>query len=162
DRPLAVLGQSLGGALAPYAISRSRYRRRVKAVVLDSTFASFREITREKLASLWLTWPFQGLAGNVEDAYSPARYVADLAPIPLLLTHNLGDEVVPAHHAWQLFQAAREPKRLWMFPGGGHAVTFFRPLARDLLASYLWKRFGQPGEPPAPPSGMPPFRIDTL
>ncbi|MFA9460663.1 alpha/beta hydrolase [Thiohalorhabdus sp. Cl-TMA] len=159
--PLAVLGQSLGGALAPYAVTRSEHRDRVEAVVLDSAFSGFRTITREKLASVWITWPFQWLAGNVEDRFSPLRHVPDLAPIPLLVSHNLGDEVVPPSHAMDLYWNAVEPKRLWLFPDGRHGITYFRPQARDLLAAYLWERFGQPGEPPEPGDGMPPFHLDT-
>ncbi|SCX75388.1 hypothetical protein SAMN05661077_0235 [Thiohalorhabdus denitrificans] len=162
ERPLAVLGQSLGGALAPYAVSRSPHRERVRALVVDSAFASYQGITREKLASTWLTWPFQWLAWNVPDRYSPSGAMAELAPIPVLITHNRGDRIIPVRHAWELYWAAEEPKRICLFPAGGHGTTFLRPEARDLLAGYLWRRFGRPGEPPRSENGVPRFRIDTL
>lgn len=163
DEPLVVLGQSLGGALAPYAVSRSAYRERVSAVVLDSTFASFRAVAREKLAGFWLTWPFQWpLSWTISDRYEPARYVPALHPIPVLVVHNEGDRIIPVHHGRALYRAAREPKALWILPGGRHVYTFRRPGARDRLVDYLWERVQAPGqERPRPPEG-PQFRLDTL
>jgi fermentation-respiration switch protein FrsA (DUF1100 family) len=42
---------------------------------------------------------------------------------PLLIVHGGDDEVVPAEHAYQLYEAAQEPKRLEVLPGADHVFT---------------------------------------
>ncbi|MFB6259305.1 MAG: alpha/beta hydrolase, partial [Thiohalorhabdaceae bacterium] len=159
--PLAVLGQSLGGGLAPYAVSGSPYRPRVEAVILDSAFAGFRRIAREKLDAFWLTWPLQvPLSWTISNGYSGVRHVADLSPIPVLVIHGEADRVVPAEHGRSLFAAAREPKALWLVPEAGHIQALRRDKIRDRFAQYLWDRLGGPGsQPPASPDGAG-FHID--
>jgi len=48
---------------------------------------------------------------------------ARLAPRPLLLIHGEKDDYLPSDNAEQLFQAADEPKELWLAPGSGHAMA---------------------------------------
>ena len=59
---IIVFGQSLGAALAVHYVAHSPYRASVRAVVLDSPFSDYRRIAREKLASFFLTWPFQWIS----------------------------------------------------------------------------------------------------
>lgn len=160
--PVAVLGQSLGGGLAPYAVAGSPYRSRVEAVTLDSAFAGFRRIAREKLDAFWLTWPMQvPLSWTVSDRYSAERYVADLHPIPVLVIHGKADRIVPVAHARSLYAAAREPRELWLLPETGHIQSLRREDVRDRLAAYLWQKLDGPGQaPPSRPEG-PTFRLDT-
>lgn len=160
--PLAVLGQSLGGSLAPYAVIRSKGRGRVAAVVLDSAFAGFRRIAREKLAGFWLTWPLQvPLAWTVPDDYSARHFVADLSPIPVLILHGTADRIVPTAHARALHARAREPKALWLTDNAVHIRSLRRESTRDRLADYLWRQLaGQASQPP-PVSPDPRFRLDT-
>jgi fermentation-respiration switch protein FrsA (DUF1100 family) len=44
---------------------------------------------------------------------------------------------VPVHHARVLFDAALEPKQLWIVPGAGHIQTTGDPAVRDRLIAYL-------------------------
>lgn len=53
----------------------------------------------------------------------PADAAARIAPTPLLIVHGDRDEFFPAEHAEQLFEAAHQPKELWIVPGFGHAET---------------------------------------
>jgi len=53
----------------------------------------------------------------------PAEAAARIAPTPLLIVHGDRDEYFPSDHAEQIFQAAREPKELWVVPGIGHAES---------------------------------------
>ncbi len=123
---LVVFGQSLGGALAVTAVARAQPPG-VKAVVVESTFASYRAIARDKLRRIWLTWPLQApLALLFPDRLSPIRYVKRLSPRPLLVIHGDADEVVPIENGKTLFEAAAEPKQFWLVPGGKHIEAFFR------------------------------------
>jgi fermentation-respiration switch protein FrsA (DUF1100 family) len=119
-RPLVVIGQSLGGALA-LASLKSDGGAGVKALVLDSTFSSFQRVARERLTRWWGTWPLQWLAYVlVSDRYAPIRLIADRPVVPLLMFHAPGDPVVPFAEGRRLYDAATGTKEFWEIPGTGH------------------------------------------
>jgi len=135
---VVVFGQSLGGAIAIHNVAHSPYRRHIRALVVESAFASYRQITHEKLADFWLTWPLQWpLSWTVSDEYSPSAAVAGVSPIPLLIIHGDRDPIVPPHHGQRLFDLAREPKQLWVIPGGRHIQVFQSQIYRDRFVAYL-------------------------
>ncbi|HYE37142.1 alpha/beta hydrolase [Methylocaldum sp.] len=135
---LFVLGQSLGANLAAYfAGANPEVRHRLSAMVLDAPFASYREITREKLSQLLITWPLQyPLSWLMPDDYSPIKNIAELSPLPLLIICSETDEIVPAHHSIALFKAASEPKSLWLTQGF-HIATFGQEKNRRRVLSFL-------------------------
>jgi len=53
----------------------------------------------------------------------PADAAAKIAPVPLLIVHGDQDGYFPVEHATQLYEAANEPKELWIVPGFGHAES---------------------------------------
>jgi len=135
---IVVFGQSLGGAIAIYNVAHSPYRSHIRGLAIESAFASYREIVREKLAAFWLTWPLQyPLSWLVSDQYSPVRSVAAISPIPLLIMHGDQDPIVPVGNGKRLFDAAREPKQLWIVPGGGHIQAFQHQSYRDRFVAWL-------------------------
>ena len=135
---VVVFGQSLGGAIAIYNVAHSPYRQHIRALVVESAFASYRAIAREKLAAFWLTWPLQyPLSWTVSDEYSPSKAVAGVSPIPLLIIHGDHDPIVPVGHGKRLFELAQEPKQLWIVSGGGHIQAFQHQSYRDRFVNYL-------------------------
>jgi fermentation-respiration switch protein FrsA (DUF1100 family) len=142
---IIVVGQSLGGAVAVSLVSNSRYKQRVKALIIDSSFSSYRRIAREKMNMLWLTWPFQyPLSWFFDDSYSPVKKIADVSPVPVLILHGMCDPVVPAHHGELLFAAAREPKELWLTTPEGHTRSLFESTVRERLKAYLMSHVKKP------------------
>ncbi len=139
---MVVFGQSLGASLAVYVVAHSPYRDRIKALIIDSAFSSYRRIAREKLAAFWLTWPLQWpLALTIDDDYSPIKDIAAISPIPLLIIHSIHDPVVPVAHAKTLYAAARQPKALWLVAQGGHIQALTHEKQRQRLKEYLDERF---------------------
>lgn len=123
-RPLAVVGQSLGGALALASLEKDGGEG-VKALILDSTFSSYRAIARDKLGQVWLTWPLQWpLSFLVGDGLAPERLARRRKPIPLLMFHGKGDPVVPYSLGRRLFDEAAGPKEFIEVDGGGHTAAF--------------------------------------
>lgn len=122
---LVVLGQSLGGANALYALGKNP-QSGVKAVAIDSTFYSYRSITRDVIAGIpllrWLRWPLSLIV--IGNDHSPGSVIDQLSPTPLLLIHGTADRVIPYRHAEALFTAAREPKQLWTIENGQHTDAF--------------------------------------
>ena len=53
----------------------------------------------------------------------PAEAAAQISPVPLLVVHGESDHYFPPEHAEQLFEAAGEPKELWLLPEMGHAES---------------------------------------
>lgn len=135
---IVVYGQSLGGALAAYNVAHSPYRGHIRALVVDSAFSSYTGITREKLAAIWLTWPFQWLASlTVDESFGPLATIKLISPIPLLVIHGDQDVIVPVHHGQRLYDAALEPKQLWLIPGSGHIQGMRQEIWRDRFVAYL-------------------------
>jgi pimeloyl-ACP methyl ester carboxylesterase len=53
----------------------------------------------------------------------PADAAARIAPTPLLIVHGDQDGYFPVDHAQQLYEAAHDPRDLWIVPGFGHAES---------------------------------------
>jgi len=137
---IAIFGQSLGAAFATYYAAHSAYKSNISAVIIDSAFADYRQIAREKLASSYITWLFQWLPWLViNNDYAPADSIAMISPIPLLILHGDHDEVVPYHHSEQLFQLAREPKQLWIEPNARHTQSLASKTVREKLIEFLMR-----------------------
>lgn len=135
---IVILAQSLGGAMAIYNVAHSPYRAKIKALISESAFSDYRDIVREKLASFWLSWPLQWpLSFTIDNDYSPINSVALISPIPLLIIHGDKDNVVPLVHGQKLFNAAGEPKEMWVVNGGGHIQAFMHKKYQDQLLEYL-------------------------
>ncbi|MES1981485.1 MAG: alpha/beta fold hydrolase [Pseudomonadota bacterium] len=142
---IVLFGQSLGGALAIYYAAHTAYRANLRAVVIDSAFFDYRQIVREKLAGIFITWPLQWLPWlTVNNEYTPAAAVAAVSPLPLLLLHGDHDKVIPLHHSQELYARAREPKELWIVPGAGHIQAMASVTVRNKLAAYMLHHTSQP------------------
>lgn len=136
--PLIVYGQSLGASIAIRLVAESAVRDHVLAVIAESPFSSYRGIAREKLAQLWLTWPLQWpLSWLVSDRYAALDSIERISPIPLLLIHGEQDAVVSATHSQRLYEAAAEPKALWLLPQGRHIDASRSEAGRARLLEYL-------------------------
>jgi fermentation-respiration switch protein FrsA (DUF1100 family) len=139
---VAVLGQSLGGAVAVYAVANSPRRGDVKALIVDSAFAGYRRVVRDRLASLVLTWPLAYPASwTVEDGYSPERWIGTIAPVPAVVIHGMKDTIVPFSHGELLYELAKDPKGFWKVEGGGHVRALILPDVRAQFLAFLAAAF---------------------
>ena len=127
------LGESLGGAVALALAIESPPR----GLILQSTFTSVRDMAR-------VHYPFIPRAA-VPDAYPSLRLVRELQ-VPLLVLHGERDEIVPLASGQALFDAARGPKRMHVFPRLGHNDLV--PLAgmryAEVIASWATECSGTP------------------
>jgi fermentation-respiration switch protein FrsA (DUF1100 family) len=74
----------------------------------------------------------------------PDEAAAQISPIPLLIVHGDTDPYFPVYHAHQLYDAAREPKELWLVPGFGHAESGCRPALVDRIGGWVATAAGAP------------------
>ena len=137
-KPLVLLGQSLGGALAVhYLVEHPQRQQQLKALVLDGVPASYRDVGRFALSTSWLTWPLQvPLSWLVPDGDSAIGSVAQLTGVPKLIYHSLDDPIVPLSNGIRLYQAA-PPPRVLQLTRGGHVQTFADPVWRTVMLRYL-------------------------
>lgn len=140
NRPLYLLGQSLGGALAINLASEWVPREEppaLTAVIADSTFNGFRSIAREKLGNFWLTWPLQvPLSWTVTDQYEPVDHIGRISPVPVMIIHSVRDGVIPLHHGLALYEAAGEPREL-LRTDMPHAGSFMLPEYRKAVLAFM-------------------------
>jgi pimeloyl-ACP methyl ester carboxylesterase len=69
----------------------------------------------------------------------PAEAASRIAPVPVLIVHGDQDIYFPPDHGQQLYDAAKEPKELWLIPGFGHAERHTDDALADRLAAWADK-----------------------
>lgn len=106
-QPAVILGKSLGTAVAIHAALHSSPH----ALILDSAFASMREIAMS--VTPWLP------DAMLPQLYESEQRVGDLT-CPTLLIHGRQDTLVPLAHAQRLHTAVGAPKQLHIIEGAGH------------------------------------------
>ena len=84
----------------------------------------------------------------------PAEAAARVSPTPLLVVHGDQDLYFPVYHAQQLYDAAREPKELWIVPGFGHAEAGSDAALVDRIGQWLREKSGAAGDAGEPPGGL--------
>jgi hypothetical protein len=126
DGPLFIVAQSLGGAIAVPSVVEANAKS-LRALVIDSSFASYRDVAQMKLNDLWLTWAFQvPLSWTISRDLEPVEFAPKLN-VPVLSIHGDRDPVVPLAQGRQLYDAVgSEQKDFWLLKGGGHTVAFAR------------------------------------
>jgi pimeloyl-ACP methyl ester carboxylesterase len=68
---------------------------------------------------------------------SPVEVAPRISPIPVLFVHGDRDHYFPVDHPQALYDAAREPKELWLIEGFGHAESAATPELLDRIGAYL-------------------------
>ena len=142
EKGLVIFGQSLGSAITISALARMPEREAVRGIVIEGGMTSFRDLSRELLASSWLTWPLQWPLGlTIDDRYRPVDDIKKLEGEQLLIIHSRSDEVIPFHHGQELFEAARDPKTFWPVERARHIASFLDEKNQLRLVDWLKARF---------------------
>lgn len=132
DAEIGVVGFSMGAAVALLTAAEDE---RVRACVLDSSFADMRDViataSRRMRMPPFPVVPLTDHATRLRYGYrfhdvAPIDAVHRLAPRPVLFLHGEQDRIIPVQHAQRLFAAADEPKLLRLFPGADHCGGYFQ------------------------------------
>jgi pimeloyl-ACP methyl ester carboxylesterase len=94
----------------------------------------------------WLKTRVSSVRWN-PDPLPPSEAAARIAPTPLLVVHGDQDLYFPPDHAQQLYEAAAEPKELWIVPGFGHAETGMNAALLDRIGQWVREKAGAGPDP---------------
>lgn len=127
---IGAIGCSMGSGVSIGAAAQDPA---IGAVVAESVYADMRELWGRfgytgirntpihwswGLPMRWATWLWTGQTGA---SFKPEALIGRISPRPTLIIHGEHDNaactVADAH---RLYQAAQEPKELWIVPGAGH------------------------------------------
>lgn len=128
---VGLLGFSMGGAIS---LSTAPHSPMVAAVISDCTFAELSSIVRHGAIGRGVPQAFADAIGwlvvllaslrlqaNLFSA-DPIRVIGQIAPRPVFIMHGTADEAVPVSDAHRLYEAAGQPKELWIVPGARHRM----------------------------------------
>ncbi len=136
DTPLAVLGQSLGGAVALRAVEEIKNEVSICHVTIDSSFPSYRQVVRSVLRKQWWTWPLQPLSFLLfSDRYAPRNL--DRLSIPALVFHGEKDPIVDFELGMNLYEQLSEPKLFVKVEDEGHTQAFVGKYRETHRKTYL-------------------------
>lgn len=139
DKPVFVLGQSLGAALAITAFAEADdLTHQVDGYIFEAAFADYQQIARDALSKSWLTWVLQyPLSWTVTSSYAPQDHIAALKDIPVLFIYSKDDEIIPIHHYHQLNDALNSKSSYLIQSHDRHIRTFNYAIYRQQLIQFL-------------------------
>jgi fermentation-respiration switch protein FrsA (DUF1100 family) len=111
-KSIVLYGESLGSGIAV----RLATEREVAGVILDAPYTSLVDVGAA-------AYPFLPVRALLIDRYETTRYIAKVKA-PLLVLHGELDPVVPVAMGREVARLANEPKRLVVFPDGGHSDLY--------------------------------------
>lgn len=126
---IGVVGLSMGGYTAICATARDEL---IRAAVAWSAPAKLRP-TRRWIKGREHLLKFR----SATNRFVPIRDCKRIAPRPFLAVAGTKDEVVKYHNAVDLFQAAREPKSLYLIGGADHVFSAHQNELLSVTSSWL-------------------------
>ncbi len=137
SKNLILFGQSLGGAVSIYCTANSEYKDSIKALIVDSPFADYRLIVRDRLRSFFLLYPFSlFVPWFFDNYYSPLKWVEEVKPVPIIFIHGKEDSVIPYTHTLLLSEKV-DWKKYVFITDAEHIESLADPLLRKEILRIL-------------------------
>ncbi len=114
---IVIYGESLGGAIA---LNLATKHSDAKGLILQSSFTSMAEVTEQR--GFFGLFPIDVL---LTERFNSLEKIRSLK-VPVLLLHGTEDSIVPMQMSQVLYNAAPEPKQLFLIPGADH-VRIYQP-----------------------------------
>ncbi|WP_338742666.1 alpha/beta hydrolase [Actinomadura luteofluorescens] len=166
---IVLTGFSMGGAIV---VRHAALYGGVDAVV--SVSAPARWYYRETVPMRRVHWAIERRAGRMAVRLArgtriapkgwdpvpeaPHEVAGRIAPVPLLVVHGAADPFFPVEHGHQLYEAASDPRELWIEPALGHAEVAATPDLINRLAAWATKAVSATPAPSAPDAEPPDHR----
>jgi len=144
--PIILSGVSMGAATVLMA-SELDLPKNVAVITADCPYSSPGAIIRKVCSDIklppWLAYPFVTIGallyGHFKLWESSAVSAVRNTRIPILLIHGDDDRLVPCSMSKEIYAAAAGDKRLAIFPGAGHGLSYFTDTKRyeETMKSFL-------------------------
>lgn len=126
---IGMLGDSLGGSMV---LQFAAANPAIRAVVTHSAFSSLQDTIDTSVQHFTglpafpfaplIAWWAERIVGFDVASVDATRWIAALAPRPVLIIHSITDTVISPDSGQRLFDAAGEPRELWLAAGVDHAA----------------------------------------
>jgi fermentation-respiration switch protein FrsA (DUF1100 family) len=126
---IVLYGESLGSGVAVALAAQ----RSIAALILEAPFTSVAEVAQYHYA-------FVPAYALVRDRFDSAARIGSVRA-PILVLHGERDRVVPLRFGRALFDAAPEPKEMWVARGAGHEDLAFFGVC-ETVRSFIERRAG--------------------
>jgi alpha-beta hydrolase superfamily lysophospholipase len=131
-----LVGVSEGAGLSALAATDPQVKSRVKGVIALGLGDHNELAWRWKDAIIYVTHTVPN-----EPAFSAISVVHEVSPVPLAIINATHDEFVPPSEVERVFDAAQEPKQLWMIKASDHKFSDNRAeLMARIDAAIRWMR----------------------
>ena len=124
---IVIYGESLGGAVA---IDLAVKQPQAKALIVQSSFTSMTERVLEIKRLRF--FPIDIILNQKFDSITKIKSLQ----MPVLFLHSTGDNLVSYRHSQKLYQAAPQPKQLFLIPKGNH-FNIYRPNDHSYLKAIM-------------------------
>lgn len=137
---LILHGQSLGGAVASHIAAFSPYADRFQVLILDSTFTSWKSISKEVASKNFFTWAWQyPISWGITGKYSSLINVEKSKVKNTIIIHSKKDEIISYKNAESLYEKAHEKKVLLYDDFSPHASIIQNPRIQKEYLEHLAK-----------------------
>lgn len=109
---IVIYGHSLGGAIA---IELASHQPQAAGAIIEASFTSMRDMVDYQYPYFNI-FPIDLILTHRFDSINKVRNLK----MPILFTHGTADETVPTYMSQALFDAANEPKKLFIVPNADH------------------------------------------
>jgi len=134
---LILFGQSIGGTLGLWTLANSSSRSAISAAIIESPFASYRGIAREKIKNIPAIWPIiYPLTWFISDKWSPNQIKSQIN-IPLLLLHGTADEIVPIEHSRKIKHLLNSNSSYLEVEAANHLQVLNSFAIREMFLSFI-------------------------
>ncbi|MCA2001605.1 MAG: alpha/beta hydrolase, partial [Chloroflexi bacterium] len=136
-------GGSMGAATMILAAAEHR---EIEAVVSDSAFPSLEDVVRLN-TPIRIMQPFVLFFAERQGGFdlkrvSPVDRIADISPRAVFIIDGWDGAAVAMNSPYRLFEAAREPKQLWVEEGVPHLATYsLAPLEYEKRVVAFFERY---------------------
>lgn len=139
-RNLIIHGQSLGGAVASHIAAFSPYADKFKVLVLESTFTSWKSVSKEIASKNFFTWAWQyPISWGITGKYSSLENVKISKIKNTIIIHSKKDEMIGYKNAEKLFENAHEEKVILNDDFSAHAAIMQNPRIQKEYLEYIEK-----------------------